>query len=282
MSLEPEWARWAGLGCTAGCVGGWRRQQLSPQVQWLLLQGWTWGRAPVCRPAARGNAGAEGRRWPDRHEPARPASSSSASSSCSGTSFWSERLIKIHDATFPNRTWTFSFGLKDNQANKCSDFYLFVWQIELLAQLGLVLRSQIGVSLEGPLHAADLLRCEGRAGPPPWRRRRRRGGRAALCGGRGRERVISFALIAGGLLLCPTAKADLCGVWKTQTHNCYLPNSSTTKAVISYYLISHSEKAPYCCNDSNMKRTMRFRHLKWKCPHLVFYPHYSFLLLQPK
>lgn len=235
MSLEPEWARWAGLGCTAGCVGGWRRRQLGPPVQRLPPQGWTWGRAPVGRPAARGNAGAEGQRLPDRHEPARPASSSSASSSCSGTSFWSEKLIKTHEAAFPNRTWTLFSEIKDNQADKYSSFYLFVGQIELLAQLGLVLRSQISVSLEGPLHAADLLRCEGRARPPPWRRRRRRGGgRAALCGGRGRERVISFALIAGGLLLCPTAKADLCGGCKTQAHNCYLPNSSTTKAVMSY------------------------------------------------
>ncbi len=45
--------------------------------------------------------------------------------------------------------------------------YLFVGQVELLAQLGLVLCSQVRVPLEDPLHAADLLRREGRARSPP-------------------------------------------------------------------------------------------------------------------
>lgn len=47
------------------------------------------------------------------------------------------------------------------------DNYLFIRQAELLAQLGLVLCSQVSVPLERPLHAADLLGCEGRAWPPP-------------------------------------------------------------------------------------------------------------------
>lgn len=98
------------------------------------------------------------------------------------------------------------------------DFYLFVWQIELLAQLGLVLCSQISVPLEGPLHAADLLCCKGRTGPPRQRRGRWRGGYAALSGGRGWERVTSFTLVARGLLLCSAAKASLGGRWKTEIH----------------------------------------------------------------
>lgn len=85
------------------------------------------------------------------------------------------------------------------------DRYLFVGQAELLAQLGLVLCSQVSVPLERPLHAADLLGCEGRAWPPPRRRRRRRGGGGAVGG----EGVTSFALVAGGLLLCAAAEPGL-------------------------------------------------------------------------
>lgn len=98
------------------------------------------------------------------------------------------------------------------------DFYLFVWQIELLAQLGLVLRAQISVPLEGPLHAADLLCCKGRSGPPPQRRGRWRGGCAALGVGRRWEWVTSFTLVARGLLLCSAAKVSLGGRWKTEIH----------------------------------------------------------------
>ena len=86
-----------------------------------------------------------------------------------------------------------------------ADRYLFVGQAELLAQLGLVLCSQVRVPLERPLHAADLLRREGRARPPPWRRRRRRGGGGAVGG----EGVTSFTLVAGGLLLGAAAEPDL-------------------------------------------------------------------------
>lgn len=49
--------------------------------------------------------------------------------------------------------------------------HLLVREAELLAELSLVLRTQVGVPLEGLLHGADLLGGKGRAGPPPRRRR---------------------------------------------------------------------------------------------------------------
>lgn len=84
--------------------------------------------------------------------------------------------------------------------------HLFIRQLELLAELRLVLRPQVGVPLEGSLQAADLLRREGRAGPPPRRGGRRGGGGG---GGRGGEGAPPLALVAGRLLLLlrPAAEA---------------------------------------------------------------------------
>ncbi len=90
-SPGADWRHWAGWSRTAGCVDGRRRQQLGPLLLWLSD---TAGTDPACRPAARGNASTERRRLPDKHEPARLAPSSSASSACSGTSFWSEKRKK--------------------------------------------------------------------------------------------------------------------------------------------------------------------------------------------
>lgn len=73
--------------CTAGCVDEHTWQQVCLPVLRLLLQSGTSGRELACKPAARGNASTERQRLPDRHEPGHPAPSSSASSSCSGTSF---------------------------------------------------------------------------------------------------------------------------------------------------------------------------------------------------
>ena len=46
------------------------------------------------------------------------------------------------------------------------DCYLFVGEVEFSTELGFVLGAEVGVLLEGPLQAVDLLRREGCAGPP--------------------------------------------------------------------------------------------------------------------
>lgn len=91
-------------------------------------------------------------------------------------------------------------------------WYLLVRQVELPAELGLVLSAQVGVSLEGRLQAADLLRREGRTGPPPRQRGLRRGG-GAVCGGRRGKRVTPFAFVPRGLFLCPAAET---GLWRKE------------------------------------------------------------------
>lgn len=83
------WRRWAERNCTAGCVGGRRRQVVGRLVPLPVQRYDTWNRVPACSSAAQDSALTERRRWLGRREPERPAQSSLASSACSGTSFWS-------------------------------------------------------------------------------------------------------------------------------------------------------------------------------------------------
>lgn len=97
---------------------------------------------------------------------------------------------------------------------KFNYLYLFIGQVELLAELHLVLGSQVSVFLEGPLQVLDLLGCESGPRPPAHRGRRRRGGGAVGVGGRW-QNLAPFALVPGGLLFSPTAETTLCD-WETK------------------------------------------------------------------
>ena len=131
------------------------------------------------------------------------------------------------------------------------DGYLFVGEVEFSAELGLVLSAQVGVLLEGPLQAVDLLRREGRAGPPGLRGGRRqeapavgeshRGG-----GGGGGEGATSFALVSRGLLLCAAAETCLrFRHWKKEREELLYTIICTTPSLINlgfhhFYLLIHS------------------------------------------
>lgn len=90
--------------------------------------------------------------------------------------------------------------------------HLFVREVELPAELRLVLSSQVSVLLEGPLQNVDLLCGERRARPPASRGRRRQGG-GGFGVGRRRTGATAFALVAGRLLL---GAEVLFRAWKQQ------------------------------------------------------------------
>lgn len=72
--------------------------------------------------------------------------------------------------------------------------YLLIGEIEVLAEVSLVLCAQVGVPFEGLLQAGDLLCCEGCTRPPTTRGRHCC--RAAVLHQARRQRVTTFTLVA--------------------------------------------------------------------------------------